>query len=272
MIYRIQALMIGPSLSGANFEAPLGRLLRETSRVQVATTDSNHHCPASKRQTLVPCNLLRGFTNPTPKTESARSALSSFTCTLCNKSYSRHPEYEAHISSYDHQHRKRLQDLKQLSRDPNAAEKARRAERKADAEAGLRVLDSSKAVAASTAGTGPGVGVSTGGGGGGFKKGGFKSSFTTVKGPVAPAAPTKKNVLGGDDEDNDIAEADDATLHSRSQPTRHESAQLDQAESDTDEEYAHDVIGERFYNPRNPTGCSPGCAGARNAQLETSTI
>ncbi|RAL04396.1 putative C2H2 finger domain protein [Aspergillus ibericus CBS 121593] len=213
----------------------------------------------------------RGFTNPTPKTESARSALSSFTCTLCNKSYSRHPEYEAHISSYDHQHRKRLQDLKQLSRDPNAAEKARRAERKADAEAGLRVLDPFKAVATSTAGTGPGVGVGAGGGGG-FKKGGFKSSFTTVKGPVAPAAPTKKNVLGGDDEDNDVAEADDASLHSRSQPTRHERAQLDQAESDTDEEYDQDVIGGGYYSPRNPTGCSPGCAGASNVQLGTSTV
>ncbi|OOF94462.1 hypothetical protein ASPCADRAFT_170405, partial [Aspergillus carbonarius ITEM 5010] len=202
-------------------------------------------------------------------TESARSALSSFTCTLCNKSYSRHPEYEAHISSYDHQHRKRLQDLKQLSRDPNAAEKARRAERKADAEAGLRVLDPSKAVSASTAGIRSGTGVSTGGGGG-FKKGGFKSSFTTVKGPIGPAAPTKKNVLGGDDEDNDVAEADDGSLYIRSQPTRHESSQLDQAESDTDEEYAHDVIGGRYYNPRNPTGCSRECAGARNSPLATS--
>ncbi|PWY96791.1 hypothetical protein BO94DRAFT_481888 [Aspergillus sclerotioniger CBS 115572] len=211
----------------------------------------------------------RGFTNPTPKTESARSALSSFTCTLCNKSYSRHPEYEAHISSYDHQHRKRLQDLKQLSRDPNAAEKARRAERKADAEAGLRVLDSSKSIPASTAGTGFGSGGSTGGGAG-FKKGGFKSSFTTVKGPVAPAAPTKKNVLGGDDEDNGVAEADDASLYNRSQPTRHESAQLDQAESDTDEEYAHDVIGGMYYNPRNPTSCPPECVGARNAPSQTS--
>ncbi|GKZ26753.1 hypothetical protein AbraIFM66951_004811 [Aspergillus brasiliensis] len=220
--------------------------------LQVATTTgSNHRC----------------------STESARSALSSFTCTLCNKSYSRHPEYEAHISSYDHQHRKRLQDLKQLSRDPNAAEKARRAERKADAEAGLRVIDTPKAASASTTGTGSGAGGNAGGGGG-FKKGGFKSSFTTVKGPVAPAAPTKKNVLGGDDEDNEVPEADDTSLRrARSQSTKRDNVQVDQAESDTDEEYDRDGgMNGVYYNPQNPTGCSPACAGARNVPLETSFV
>ncbi|KAJ5798240.1 uncharacterized protein N7503_007536 [Penicillium pulvis] len=188
----------------------------------------------------------RGFTNPAPKTESARSALSSFTCTLCNKSYSRHPEYEAHIGSYDHQHRKRLQDLKQLSRDPNAAEKARRAERKADAQAGLRVID---APITST--------NSSGTGGGGFKKGGFKSSFAAVKG-VAPVL--KKNVLGDDDDD-------EAQSTHKDQPgsTGSKSARGDDidAESDTDEEYARDEQGEGYYDPRRPTGCLAGCAGLR---------
>ncbi|KAJ5999230.1 hypothetical protein N7451_007040 [Penicillium sp. IBT 35674x] len=188
----------------------------------------------------------RGFTNPAPKTESARSALSSFTCTLCNKSYSRHPEYEAHIGSYDHQHRKRLQDLKQLSRDPNAAEKARRAERKADAQAGLRVID---APITST--------NSSGTGGGGFKKGGFKSSFAAVKG----AAPVlKKNVLGDDDDD----EAQ-STHKDQSGSTGSKSARGDDidAESDTDEEYARDEQGGGYYDPRRPTGCLAGCAGLR---------
>ncbi|KAJ5219763.1 hypothetical protein N7468_008967 [Penicillium chermesinum] len=130
----------------------------------------------------------RGFTNPAPKTESARAALSAFTCSLCNKSYARHPEYEAHIGSYDHQHRRRLQDLKELSRDPNAAEKARRAERKADEQNGLTVIDTPNADTSNTLNKGKG----------GFKKGGFKSSFAAVKGPTAPA---KKNVLGDDDDD-----------------------------------------------------------------------
>ncbi|KAL4745700.1 hypothetical protein BDW72DRAFT_49947 [Aspergillus terricola var. indicus] len=192
----------------------------------------------------------RGFTNPAPKTESARSALSSFTCTLCNKSYSRHPEYEAHIGSYDHQHRKRLQDLKQLSRDPNAAEKARRAEKKADAEAGLRVLDTAKTGSAS------GTGSS-----GGFKKGGFKSSFTTVKGPAAPAAPTKKNVLEDDDEGNNTPVAAGGGDHARSRSDIAPRIIQEQGESDTDDEYVTDTAGGGYYNPRKPTDCLPGCVG-----------
>ncbi|KKK18507.1 hypothetical protein P175DRAFT_0452653 [Aspergillus ochraceoroseus IBT 24754] len=213
----------------------------------------------------------RGFANPAPKTESARSALSSFTCTLCNKSYSRHPEYEAHISSYDHQHRKRLQDLKQLSRDPNAAEKARRAERKADAEAGLRVLDTGKAFSGAGPGnnsTGGATSSSTGGGGGGggFKKGGFKSSFTKVKGPVSAAAPTKKNVLGDDDDDDDNdgdegINGEDTTNAAAAQPSH--PVQEDQAESDTEEEYLAETVGGGYYDPRKPTDCFPGCAGVQ---------
>lgn len=184
--------------------------------------------------------------NLTIQTDSARSALSSFTCTLCNKSYSRHPEYEAHISSYDHQHRKRLQDLKQLSRDPNAAEKARRAEKRADAEAGLRVIDSGDT------GSTSGAGASGGGGGGGFKKGGFKSSFASVKGPVAPSAPAKKNVLGDEEDDQGVTgERSDAQM----KPVQSADVNAN-AESDTDEEY-----GEGYYDPRKPTGCFDGCAG-----------
>ncbi|KAE8362482.1 hypothetical protein BDV27DRAFT_17844 [Aspergillus caelatus] len=205
----------------------------------------------------------RGFTNPAPKTESARSALSSFTCTLCNKSYSRHPEYEAHISSYDHQHRKRLQDLKQLSRDPNAAEKARRAERRADAEAGLRVIDTKAGAAVGTGGGG-------GGGGGGFKKGGFKSSFTTVKGPVAPTAPTKKNVLGDDDDEDEIPETTNISQHA--QTTQDSSDHPDYAESDTDAEYASDAMGNAYYDPLKPTGCFSGCVSTKHIPIGAAAV
>ncbi|KAL5335669.1 hypothetical protein BJX70DRAFT_401339 [Aspergillus crustosus] len=201
----------------------------------------------------------RGFTNPAPKTESARSALNSFTCTLCNKSYSRHPEYEAHIGSYDHQHRKRLQDLKQLSRDPLAAEKARRAEKKADAEAGLRVLDSAKV------GTTPSTGSI--GGGGGFKKGGFKSSFTTVKGPPAFSAP-KKNVLGDDDEDERVKLVVEGPIDAaRPKFDEFTSVSVEQGESDTDVEYKAETAGGGYYDPRRPTGCFPGCAGTSDVHI-----
>jgi hypothetical protein len=195
-------------------------------------------------------------TNSPNKTESARSALSAFTCTLCNKSYSRHPEYEAHISSYDHQHRKRLQDLKQLSRDPNAAEKARRAERKADAEAGLKVID---APAGSST---PGGGNAGGKSGGGFKKGGFKSSFAAVKGP---AAPVKKNVLGDNDDDDEADHT--ATKEQPSVPSNPVPEEVrDGAESDTDEEYARDEEGGGYYDPRRPTDCFAGCTSLGGIQ------
>ncbi|KAL4904235.1 hypothetical protein BDW74DRAFT_33423 [Aspergillus multicolor] len=201
----------------------------------------------------------RGFTNPAPKTESARSALSSFTCTLCNKSYSRHPEYEAHIGSYDHQHRKRLQDLKQLSRDPNAAEKARRAEKKADAEAGLRVLDAATA-----------SGIGSSGGGGGFKKGGFKSSFTTVKGPATPPAPMRKNVLGDDDDvvdgDNTLVADGGGGDAAQVKPDKPIRLRQEQGESDTDEEYLTDTVGDGYYDPRKPTDCFSKCVGQTRVQ------
>lgn len=190
------------------------------------------------------------------QTESARSALSSFTCALCNKSYSRHPEYEAHISSYDHQHRKRLQDLKQLSRDPNAAEKARRAEKKADADAGLRVINTSQATGTAPSGTT---------GGGGFKKGGFKSSFSTVKAPPAPAV--KKNVLGDDNEDEEPVAAKPTGGQAPAQRVKETMAQGDQVESDTDDEYSNDNSGGGYYDPHKPTDCSSGCAGAHSAML-----
>ncbi|CAG8372968.1 unnamed protein product [Penicillium salamii] len=178
-----------------------------------------------------------------PQTESARSALSAFTCTLCNKSYSRHPEYEAHIGSYDHQHRKRLQDLKQLSRDPNAAEKARRAERKADAEAGLKVIETpgdNGAPATSTVKSG------------GFKKGGFKSSFAAVKGSATPAAPVRKNVLGDDD---------DAQPKVESLPV----AKSQQTENSGEMESEDEGYGQgqaAYYDPRRPTDCFAGCTAS----------
>ncbi|EER28266.1 hypothetical protein D8B26_004585 [Coccidioides posadasii str. Silveira] len=215
----------------------------------------------------------RGFTNPAPKTDSARSALTSFTCTLCNKSYSRHPEYEAHISSYDHQHKKRLRDLKQLSRDPNAAERARRAERKADAEAGLVVVGTAQTAIGGKGGAGGG-----GSGGGGFKKGGFKSSFTVVSGgnagsrgggDAAVTGPSliKKNVLGDDDEDELEGPGLENTSRTKSGTDLKRSG--DDVESDTDEDYGGDDLtaGGGYYNPRRPTGCFAGCRGAHSVPV-----
>ncbi|WPH02924.1 Hypothetical protein R9X50_00579400 [Acrodontium crateriforme] len=83
----------------------------------------------------------RGHTLPQAATESAREARKSFFCDLCQKGYSRMPDFEAHQNSYDHQHKKRYQDMKQMSKDPNAAAKARAAEQRANEEAGLKAIN-----------------------------------------------------------------------------------------------------------------------------------
>ncbi|KAK4542554.1 hypothetical protein LTR36_006602 [Oleoguttula mirabilis] len=82
----------------------------------------------------------RGQTLPQAATESAREARKSFFCELCQKGYARMNDYEAHEGSYDHQHRKRLKEMKQLTKDPNAISKAER-ERKANEEAGLKSIN-----------------------------------------------------------------------------------------------------------------------------------
>lgn len=85
-------------------------------------------------------------------------------------------EYEAHLSSYDHSHKQRLKDMRQLSRDPLASTKARKAEAKANSQSGLISIK-----------LGGDSGTSAGTGGfkkAGFKKAGFKSAFAPADGEV----------------------------------------------------------------------------------------
>ncbi|KAI9830430.1 MAG: hypothetical protein M1819_005682 [Sarea resinae] len=167
----------------------------------------------------------RGFTNPAPKTESAREARKSFFCELCQKGYSRMNEFEAHESSYDHQHKKRLKEMKQMQRDPLASSKARRAERKADEKSGLITIKPVKLDTTPAAS-------------GGFKKGGFKNAFSDVE---KEETVTEKPGAGFKKAFGDSGEV---------KPQKSELA-----DSDTeDEEYEH-------YDPRHPTGCGENCPG-----------
>jgi hypothetical protein len=102
--------------------------------------------------------------------------MQSFYCELCSKGYSRMNDYEAHLSSYDHSHRQRMKDMKQMVKDPTAGARARKAEQKADG------LISIKLGEAGTGNSGAGGAVAAGGGfkKGGFKKSGFKSAFGSV--------------------------------------------------------------------------------------------
>jgi hypothetical protein len=124
-------------------------------------------------------------------------------------------EYDAHLSSYDHLHKQRGKEMRQLTRDPMASEKARKAEAKANTGSGLISIK---------IGGEPSVGAKKGG----FKKAGFKSAF-------APTEPVKST----EDASTDISGVD---VEHKSYST------LDQEfESDTEEE------GYQMYDPRYPT-------------------
>lgn len=130
-------------------------------------------------------------------------------------------EYEAHLSSYDHSHKQRLKDMKQLSRDPNASEKARKAEAKANSQSGLISIK-----------LGGDTGSSGGNGGfkkGGFKKAGFKSAF----------APAETEATAIDAKAEEIPKKSVAISKVLEDGT--------QAESDTEDE------GYEMYDPRHPT-------------------
>ena len=129
-------------------------------------------------------------------------------------------EYEAHLSSYDHSHKQRLKDMRQLSRDPLASTKARKAEAKANSQSGLISIK-----------LGGDSGTSGGGAGfkkAGFKKAGFKSAFAPADGvPMRheeKAEEVQKTSVPGMKMDDGV-----------------------EVESDTDDE------GYEMYDPRNPT-------------------
>lgn len=105
------------------------------------------------------------------------------------------PDYEAHLSSYDHSHRVRLQEMKKLAKDPMSKEKARRAEEKANKGSGL--------ISIKLGGDKDGVKKPAGAG---FKKGRFKSAFAPVEGPGSGSEEGKKEgvkapkMVGGSEE------------------------------------------------------------------------
>ncbi|RYP29723.1 hypothetical protein DL767_006598 [Monosporascus sp. MG133] len=177
-------------------------------------------------------------TLPPAQTSSARAAMQSFYCDLCSKGYSRMNDYEAHLSSYDHSHRQRMKDMKQMVKDPTAGARARKAEAKAD---GLISIKLAAAGAINTTGstTGASATASGGGGGGGsgggFKKGGFKKSgFKSAFAPVGAAAA-----------EDDVAR-DDKNKENKTEVRR--AVLMDEnMESDTEDE------GYDVYDPRRPT-------------------
>ncbi|KAK8099052.1 uncharacterized protein PG998_012293 [Apiospora kogelbergensis] len=179
----------------------------------------------------------RHQTLPQAQTASARAARQSFYCELCAKGYSRMNDYEAHLSSYDHSHRQRMKDMKQMVKDPTAGARARKAEARAD---GIISIKLGAAAAASGDGenaASAGGNNNTGGAGlaGGFKKGGFKKSgFKSAFAPV-----------GGDAEDKIKEKAKQVGMEK--ELSKEKKVLRDEDESDTEDE------GYEVYDPRHPT-------------------
>jgi hypothetical protein len=167
----------------------------------------------------------RHQTLPTAQTASARAAMQSFYCDLCSKGYSRMNDYEAHLSSYDHTHRQRMKDMKQMVKDPTASSRARKAEQKADGLISIKLGDAQ----GNNANNG-----GSGGAAGGFKKGGFKKAgFKSAFGPV------------GGEEQTEVKKAEETG----GPAVRKEARMLGggEDESDTEDE------GYEVYDPRQPT-------------------
>jgi len=72
---------------------------------------------------------MRPTANPAPKTDSAREALRAFYCELCDRGYSRISEYEAHLSSYTHTHKKNFKEMKASQKDTSSSATESRRER-----------------------------------------------------------------------------------------------------------------------------------------------
>ncbi|EGO53221.1 hypothetical protein NEUTE1DRAFT_92343 [Neurospora tetrasperma FGSC 2508] len=172
----------------------------------------------------------RHQTLPPAQTSSAREALQSFYCQLCQKGYSRMNDYEAHLSSYDHSHKQRLKDMKQMVRDPQAAARARRQEQKNEGVISIKLGEA----AAGGAGA-------AGGGGGGFKKGGFKKSgFKSAFVPVGEnKSATSATAAPAPGTSSDTAPD--------GQPGIKRALRSELVESDTEDE------GYEVYDPRKPT-------------------
>ncbi|KAK3501070.1 hypothetical protein B0T13DRAFT_240912 [Neurospora crassa] len=172
----------------------------------------------------------RHQTLPPAQTSSAREALQSFYCQLCQKGYSRMNDYEAHLSSYDHSHKQRLKDMKQMVRDPQAAARARRQEQKNEGVISIKLGEA----AAGGAGA-------AGGGGGGFKKGGFKKSgFKSAFVPVGEnKSATSETAAPAPGTSSDTAPD--------GQPGIKRAPRSELVESDTEDE------GYEVYDPRKPT-------------------
>uniref|UniRef100_A0A061RQK4 G patch domain-containing protein 8-like n=1 Tax=Tetraselmis sp. GSL018 TaxID=582737 RepID=A0A061RQK4_9CHLO len=66
--------------------------------------------------------------------EVVKEEMSTFYCELCNKQYKTAMELETHLSSYDHHHKKRLQEMKQMQSERTKGERQKREKKRLEKE------------------------------------------------------------------------------------------------------------------------------------------
>ncbi|KAJ3326709.1 Isochorismatase domain-containing protein 1 [Blyttiomyces sp. JEL0837] len=144
--------------------------------------------------------------------EEIKAVTAAFYCELCDKQYSKISEYETHLSSYDHNHKKRFKDMQEMSKrgslpgtsgKKNIRDKEREREeremkklqeaalarelRNKGSTGGIGTMVSTSTLATATASQSL-VSSSGGGGGGGFKPiGGSASSSGGGFKPIEPS-------------------------------------------------------------------------------------
>ena len=134
-------------------------------------------------------------------------------------------EFEAHENSYDHQHKKRLKEMKEMQRQVKDGGGGKK-----EGEKGPLMTIKLGGVKGKKEAEGDGKG------GGGFKKGGFKNAFGPVGGEGEEERKRREDVKGEEIEVNVMNE------------------EVGAVDSDVTDD-------EDYYDPRRPTGCMPGCPG-----------
>eukprot|EP00741_Cyanophora_paradoxa_P009873 tig00001669_g9563.t1 len=66
--------------------------------------------------------------------EERMNVISVFRCDLCNKQYTKATEYEVHLDSYDHHHKKRFAETKKLAQRESQADSARKEQKRMEKE------------------------------------------------------------------------------------------------------------------------------------------
>lgn len=159
------------------------------------------------------------------------------------------PEYEAHLSSYEHTHNQRRKDAKQFHKNPFGKDTSEASRKNEEREKKAAGMTSVKLDAGSTPGKL----------GGGFKKGGFKSAGFKKVGTPAKVEETKKEevIIPGLNLPSDTTMRDDDD----------EEAEREDMSSDYSFWCERDP-GYAYYDPFKPGGCDVRCPcrTARNEQ------